>query len=305
MQRIKIIQRASWIAVIGNAALSFFKIFAGIVSGSLSVTGDGIDSFGDVLIALMTLYITRLLKKPPSVKYPYGYAKAETNATSVLAFIIFFAGAQLLIATIRQITGQVEKPVPDQIGVIAVLVSIIGKLGLSFVQLSAGKKTKSTMLIANGKNMQADIFMSVSVLVGLVATYIFKLPIIDNIAAIIVSLWIIWVAVRIFRETNRQLMDGGVEKEIYHQVFDIIDKVEGVDNPHRLRIRNVGSQRMINIDVEMNGNITLIEAHDKAHTIEEEIKNKIEDVFDVVIHTEPAGYHIEEKDLGIGKEHLD
>jgi cation diffusion facilitator family transporter len=194
--------------------------------------------------------------------------------------------------------------VPGRLAIIVMVISILGKLLLAWHQQSVGKKTCSSMLIANSKNMQSDVLISVAVLGGLFASYFFNLPILDPFAALLVSIWIIWVAIRIFIETNIELMDGNVEKEVYEKVFRIVDSVEGVENPHRMRIRKIGKKKMINIDIEANGELTLMEAHQKAHEVEDVIKAKIEDVFDVAIHIEPKGEHIDEKNIGVSRKSL-
>ncbi len=303
--RIKAIKVASWIGIGINAILALMKLFTGFFAGSLSVLADGIDSSSDVFTSIITLYIATLLAKPPNLKFPYGYAKAETNATNALSFIIFFAGAQLLITSASKLFSGDTSEMPGKISIIVMVVSIVGKLVLAWQQYSVGKKVKSKMLIANAKNMQGDVLISSAVLLGLIATYIFKMPILDPIAALVVSIWIIWVAVRIFLETNLELMDGNVEKDVYEQVFKFIESVPGVKNPHRMRIRKIGPKKMINIDIEVDGEISVSEAHRIAHDVEDKIKNNIDDVFDVAIHIEPFGEHIDEKDLGISRKELD
>jgi cation diffusion facilitator family transporter len=302
--RIKAIKIASWIAIGGNAVLALLKIFTGLFGKSLSVLGDGIDSSGDVLISSITLYIAGLISKPPSLKFPYGFAKAETNATNALSFIILFAGAQLAITSIKRLLSGEAPAMPGKFAIIILCISITGKLLLAWQQQMVGKKVNSNMLIANAKNMQGDVLISSAVLVGLVFTHLLHMPILDPITALLVSFWVIWVAIRIFLETNVDLMDGNVEKEVYEKVFNITESVSGVINPHRMRIRKIGPQKMINIDIEVDGNIPLIEAHRIAHEVESKIKCTIDDVFDVAIHMEPHGEHIEEKELGISKKEL-
>ena len=260
--RISKIKRASWIGIIGNALLALFKITAGIYAGSLSVIADGIDSSGDVLISFLTLYIAYLLTKPPSLKFPYGYGKAEPNATIALSFIIFFAGAQLAISSVRRLIDGTSSEMPGNLAIIAILVSIVSKILLAWYQHTVGKRTNSNMLVANAKNMQSDVVISSSVLVGLLLTHFFNQPILDVIVAFLVSLWVMWVAVRIFIETNLELMDGNIEKEIYEKVFNIVEAVPGVRNPHRMRIRKVGHRLMINIDIELDGEMSLKQAHE-------------------------------------------
>ena len=298
------LKKASWVSMIGNALLALTKIVVGFVAGSLSVVGDGIDSSTDVVISFITLVTARVLSKPPDKQYPYGYGKADTIATKVLSFIIFFAGMQLLITTVKKlITGEISA-MPARMAIYVTVISIIGKILLSFYQFKIGKKTESSMLIANGKNMQNDVLISSSVLIGLIFIYIFKLPVLDRIVALLVSFWILKVAYQIFMQTNVELMDGIKDCTVYDKIFKATEAVEGVHNPHRVRARNIGHKLMISIDMEVDGNLSLSEAHEIAHKVEQSIKSSVDNVFDVAIHVEPLGDKISEKELGISRDML-
>jgi cation diffusion facilitator family transporter len=106
------IKKASWVGIVGNALLSILKIFVGFVSGSVAVVADGIDSASDILTSVVTLIAANVIAKPPDPKYPYGYIKADTIATKVLAFIIFFAGAQMAISTIGTLIENKPREIP-------------------------------------------------------------------------------------------------------------------------------------------------------------------------------------------------
>ncbi|MBN2273185.1 MAG: cation transporter [Bacteroidales bacterium] len=288
----------------GNALLALMKIVAGSVSGSFAVIGDGIDSSTDVVISFITLLTARVLSKPPDKQYPYGYGKADTIATKILSFFIFFAGLQLIITTTsKMISGEITS-LPSRLAIYVTVISIAGKLALAYYQFRTGKRTGSFMLIANGKNMQNDVVISLSVLTGLIFVYVFKLAILDKIAALLVGLWILKVAYQIFMRTNIELMDGTKDCSVYNKIFKAIAKVDGVHNPHRVRVRDIGYKLMISIDIEVDGNLTLSEAHTIAHEVENAIKSEIDNVFDVTIHVEPLGDKILEKDLGISRDKL-
>jgi len=202
------IKRASWIGIIGNGVLAIAKIVIGFIASSFAVIGDGIDSSTDIFTYIIILITARIIVKPPDKKFPYGYKKAETSATKILAFIIFFAGAQLLISTSTQLFTGVTRELPSIIAIYVTLFSIVGKAILAMWQFKIGKKIDSNMIIANARNMRNDIFISLSVLLGLVFTFTLNMPILDNITALLVSLWIIKEAVGIYRESNLEMMDG-------------------------------------------------------------------------------------------------
>jgi cation diffusion facilitator family transporter len=298
------IKKASWTGILGNAFLAILKITAGFLSGSLAVVADGIDSSSDIITSVITLITARILSNPPNKKYPYGYDKADTIATKVLSFIIFFAGAQLFISTIRKFVEGGSTEMPTALAIYITLVSILGKLLLAYHQFRAGRKTGSEMLVANGKNMQNDVIISGSVLLGLIFIFILKMPVLDTITALLVSLWVMRVAFKMFMQTSFELMDGTKDCSIYDRIFEAIDAVEGAHHPHRVRSRNIGHKIMIAIDLEVDGDLTLSEAHEIAHRVEDSIKDRIENVFDVAIHLEPLGDQKEEKALGVSKNTL-
>ncbi len=306
-EREKKIIKASQVSIAGNALLSLLKIVTGIIAGSLAVVADGVDSASDIITSLVTLYTAHVIARPPDPKFPYGYNKADTIATKVLAFIIFFAGAQLAITSVNKLIYPVERAVPEVLAIYVIIISIIGKYLLSGYLHSVGKKVESAMLIANARNMQNDVVISVSVLTGLIFTFVLKMPVIDVITALGVSLYIMVVAFRIFMQANLEMMDGVDDEKVYGNVIKAVYRVKGAFNPHRIRVRKMAYLYVIALDVEAEGGIPLKEAHDIARRVEEEIKKAIPNVYDVLVHIEPRGniepdevFGVSEKDVGKG-----
>jgi len=301
--REKKIIAVSWVAIIGNAILSILKVSVGILSGSMAVIADGIDSASDVLTSLITLFTAHIIGRPPDLRYPYGYRKADTMATKILSFIIFFAGSQLFISSIGKLIHPEPHGIPAAIAIYIIIISIIGKQGLALYLKKAGKTAESSMLIANSKNMQSDVIISISVLVGLIITYVLKMPILDVITALLVSIWIMFVAIKIFFESGRDLMDGIDDPEIYKQVIAACTQIKGVSNPHRIRIRKIANLYLVTLDIELPEYMTLKEGHLLSQAVEENIKTQIPNIYDVLVHIEPEGnkeaevFGVSEKDL--------
>ena len=296
--------KASWIAIIGNALLSALKIVVGIMAGSLAVIADGIDSASDVLTSLITLFTAHIIGRPPDLKYPYGYNKADTIATKLLAFIIFFAGAQLAISTSQKFIYPTVTEIPDSIAIYVILLSIIGKYALAFYLKKTGKSIDSQMLIANARNMQNDVVISISVLTGLVFTIIFKIPIIDLVTAFLVSIYIMFIAFRIFMQSNKDLMDGIDDPHIYQKVITAAKSIKGVTNPHRIRVRKMAHQYIVALDIEIDGNISLLEAHELSSQVEIEIKKALPNIYDVLVHPEPVGNIEPDEVYGVSEDKL-
>jgi cation diffusion facilitator family transporter len=298
------IRTASWVGIVGNTLLAVVKIVVGIISGSLAVIGDGIDTATDILTYFITLIAARIMNKPPNYKFPYGYSRAEAVATKVLSFIIFFAGAQLFFTTLIRLIRNESHEIPTLLAIYVTIFSIVSKAAMAYYQFKVGRKIQSNMLIANAKNMRSDILISSSVLVGLVFTQILKMPVLDLVTALLVSIWIMKVAFGIFMETSRELMDGIDDESMYYKIFDAVEEVMGASNPHKVRIRRHSNMYTIALDVEVDGSKTIFEGHKIAKEVETNIKERIENVYDVMVHTEPTG-NIEKEKFGLSRKNID
>ncbi|MDR2918960.1 MAG: cation diffusion facilitator family transporter [Tannerella sp.] len=299
MSKEKILIRTSWISTIGNLILSVSKIAIGLLAGSLAVLGDGLDSATDVVISIVMIFTARIINKPPSQKYVYGYEKAEGIATKVLSLVIFYAGMQMFFSSIKSISISDAKELPSTLAIYVTVFSIIGKLILAYYQYKQGKKIDSSLLMANAINMRNDVLISIGVLTGLIFTFVFKLPILDTITGLIISIFIIRSSISIFMDSNIELMDGVKDESIYKKIFDAVEKVPNASNPHRVRSRMVGSLYMIAMDVEADGSMTLDEAHEIANQVEDSIKQSIENIYDIVVHVEPKDKCHNEEKFGI------
>lgn len=304
-RRARIIARASVIGIVANALLSAAKIIVGFIAGSYAVISDGIDSATDILTSAITLVTINISEKPPDVNHPYGHTRAETIATKLLSFIIFFAGAQLAIITIQHLISGEVSSVPRAAALVVTGVSIIGKLGLAMYKYRVGCSTGSSMLIADAANMRNDIFISLTVLAGLFATHVLHMPVIDPIIAFLLSIWIMRVALGIFLETSVELMDGQADPEIYRKIFCAVSEVEGAMNPHRTRVRRIGRLQVVDLDIEVDGNATVLLGHRIAGRVEEAIKREIPDVYDVIVHIEPRGKGEHRERYGLSQQIMD
>ena len=305
MKREEKIIRTSWVAIAVNALLAFLKLLAGFLSGSYAVIADGIDSVSDIVSSVVVLIAARIIARPPNIKFPYGYKKADTIATKVLSFIIFFAGAQLAYSTVRMFVSGEVLEAPGLLAIWVTLISIAGKLFLALMLFRTGKKVESTMLIANARNMRNDILLSISVLAGLLFIYILDKPLIDRIVAFLISLFIMYEGFRIFMKSNIDLMDGIDNTDVYNRLFDSVHSVRGAHNPHRVRARKIGHYYMINLDIEVDPDLSVKDAHDIAKHVENSIKSNLRNIYDVMVHVEPLGNLEEDEKYGITESEIE
>jgi cation diffusion facilitator family transporter len=304
MKREQKIIRASWWAIVGNGILAVLKLIVGFVSGSYALVADGIDSTTDIASSLIVLVAARMISRPPNVKFPYGYNKADTVASKVLSFIIFFAGTQLAYSTIRTLVLGTVLETPSPLALWITLVSIAGKILLAFVLFRTGKQVDSPMLMANARNMRNDIFISLSVLTSLIFTLLLKEPLIDRLIALSISVFIMYSAFQIFMKSNVDLMDGIDDTEVYRRLFEAVHSVEGAHHPHRVRARKIGHYYMVNLDIEVPPDLSVKKGHDIAKNVEKSIKSNIRNIYDVMVHVEPLGNKEVDEKYGISESEI-
>jgi len=301
--RSTVIKRASWIGIIGNGILATLKIGVGLFSHSLSLLGDGIDSASDIVTSIISLFASKIMNKPPDRDHPYGHGRIETISTKIISFIIFFAGIELASSSIKKIISGESNSI-TLIAIIVAGISIIGKLFLALYKFRAGKKIKSSLLIADAKNMRNDVVISVAVLIGLSIGKITGLYWFDSATALLVSFWIIYVGFSLFRENDIELMEGHDNLKDYQDLFDAVEKVEEAGNPHKVRIRKIGNALIIDLDIEVNGSLSVYQGHAIAVGVEKAIKDAMSNVYDVQVHIEPLGNFEEDEKYGVTREEL-
>ena len=165
-----------------------------------------------------------------------------------------------------------------------------------------GKRHDSSMLTANGKNMLSDILISSSILFGLACTFLFNLPILDPIVALLVSIWVMKTAVSIFIESMTETMDSVRDPSVYDEIFEAVGDVTGASNPHRTRIRKIGTHYDIDLDIEVDGTLPVEEGHRIALSVEEKIKERVANVYDVMVHVEPIGNFEKDEAFGMSQD---
>ncbi len=304
MTREQKIIRGAWWGLVVNALLAVLKITAGILSGSYAVVADGIDSATDVASSLAVLLAARIISKPPNIKFPYGYKKADQVATKGLSFLIFFAGAQLAFSTVRGLISGEGPGIPSLLAIWITVISILSKFLLALYLFRIATRVESPMLKAIAKNMRNDILISFSVLASLLFTLFLEQPLIDRVIALLVSLFIMVEAFRIFMKSNIDLMDGIDDTAVYQRLFEAVRQVNGAFNPHRVRARKIGHYYMVNLDIEVEPDLPVKSAHLIAQEVERSIRSNVRYIYDVMVHVEPLGNLEKDEKYGITEAEL-
>jgi len=303
MDRSKLFSKAAWIGVLANGALSTAKVLVGLFFNSSAVLADGVDTGTDVFTSLVTLVSGRISNRPPDETHPYGHERAEAIAAKIVSFIVFYAGVSLFFTSVKRVIFGEHPQIEGVLPLLVTVLSMIVKTWLFLYKYRVGKKLNSSALIADALNMRNDILISSTVLFGVILSKV-GLFWMDSIAALVVSIMIIRTAFNIFRETSYELMDGMHDLEIYQEIFDAVESVKGVKNPHKVRVRQVGYKYFVDIDIEVDPNLTVRMGHDIATQVKQAIIGKNDRIVDVLVHVEPAG-NVEQEPFGLDQEKLD
>ncbi len=298
-ERLNYAKKEAKISISANSFLALMKVLTGLLTGSMAVLADGIDSTIDIFTSIITYVSSIISNKPPDKEHPFGHEKAETIASKTLSLIIFFAGAQLILSSVNKLfSGDINL----NIMYIALIVSAISsfiKYLLFRYKLKIGKKIQNKAIIADALNMKSDVLISLSVLVSVLLVEFTGLNWIDPVAGILVGAIVIKTAIELFWENAQELMEGTIKGDkIYNDVYIVLEKINEIHNPHRMRIRKFGFKYIIDLDIELDPEMTVKEAHNITQNAEKIIKSKISNVYEVSIHIEPLG-NIEEENFGV------
>ncbi len=262
------------IATILNGLIATLKVAVGIIFGSMAVLADGIDSSTDILTSLTMLISIHIASKPPDKEHPYGHERAETIGAKIISFIVFYAGVSLLVESTKRLVLHEYHTIDSMLPLIVMALSVVIKTFLFLLEYYVGKKEHSKAMLSEAMNMRNDILMSILVFVGIWLNKI-GLAILDPILGILLSLFIIKTAFEIFRESVYELMEGipPEEMEIYEHIRDAVSRCKQVKEISRIRIRKMGKWYIVDIDLKMDGHLTL----DEIYTIKEKIRSFVKE----------------------------
>jgi cation diffusion facilitator family transporter len=277
--------RLSLIVVIGLVVL---KVAVGVITGSLSILAQAVDSFLDLFAVSVTFLAVRFAARPADAEHPFGHGKAENIAAIIQAVLIFVAGGSIIYAAVRR-AGAGEPLAATEAGIAVMAVSILASIFLSRYLRRVARKEDSLALEANAHNIAADVYSAAAVLVGLTVVRFTGLDIIDDILAGIVALFILKIAFDVLRNSIGGLVDVKLPEEEEASIkAAITEHFSGeVVSFHKLRTRKAGNQRYIDLHLVMPRQVTIKEAHDMCDHLEIDIRDRLVRT-DVTIHVEPC-----------------
>lgn len=291
--REKTIYRTTLIGTAVNSILIVLKFIAGFVGRSSAMLADAVHSLSDFVTDVIVLIFVKIAGKPRDKGHEYGHGKFETLATVIIGFILVIAGIGLMINGIELVVKSIKGEVLPQPGIIALIiaaVSIVSKEWLYHFTISKGKEVNSQAVIANAWHHRSDAISSIGTLIGIAGAMFLgdRWRILDPLAAIIVSLFIIKSGYDIMKPCVEELLEASLPDEQQDEIMNIVTSIPGIKNVHNLRTRRIGNGIAIDLHAKMDGNLSLSAAHAIATLAEKALKQRFgADTF-VNIHMEPA-----------------
>ena len=279
-------------SIILNFILFISKFIIGIMTMSMAIISDSIDSGIDVVTSAMARYSVKLAHEPADESHSYGHGKYENLSGLIQAIIIVVIALGIIMEAIRRLFSGVVLESLD-LGIVIMVISIIVKLGLSSKMLGIARKYESVAMEANAMNLRADVWMSLGVILSLVIIklgqgHIENIEYIDPIFAIIIGLVIMKAAFGIGKRSSQDLLDAQLPEEELALVKGIMKKHDSqLLEYHRFRARRSGNERHIDMHIVVPKDTSLEDAHTVTDDIEKEIMAALKNAT-VVIHVEPC-----------------
>ena len=293
MNREKQIFRVTLLGSVANLLLVVFKFIAGIVGHSAAMIADAVHSLSDFITDIIVIIFVAISGKPEDNDHSYGHGKYETLATAVIGIILFFVGVGILISGIKAIVGALQgEPLqaPSLLALIAAVISIVVKEALYRYTVKRGKALDSSSVVANAWHHRSDALSSIGTAIGIGGAVFLgeQWRILDPIAAVVVSIFIIKVAVELIKPCIDELVERSLPEEVEQRIHALILQSPQVSSPHHLRTRRIGGYIAIEVHIRMDGQISLSEAHQVASDIERRLKAEFGEKTHIGIHMEPT-----------------
>ncbi|MBR5567817.1 MAG: cation transporter [Bacteroidales bacterium] len=290
--REKSIFRITWIGSIVNFLLLVFKFVAGFLGHSSALVADAVHSLSDFVTDIIVIVFVKISGKPEDEDHRYGHGKYETLATALIGLALFAVGVGLLAGGATKVVEVIKGailPAPSIVALVAAAVSIVSKEILYRYTVRVGKNLNSQAVIANAWHHRSDAFSSVGTLVGIGGAIFLgeKWRVLDPIAAIVVSAFILKVAIDLIKPCVDELLERSLPFETERQILAIITSFPEISSPHHLRTRRIGNNYAIEVHIRMDGQTTLEDAHTVATNIERRLKAEFGPETHIGIHMEP------------------
>jgi cation diffusion facilitator family transporter len=256
------------------------------------MVADAVHSLSDFVTDIIVVAFVRISGKPEDEGHDYGHGKYETLATAIIGLILFFVGIGIMFNGAKSVFDTINgKPLaaPSILALTVAALSILLKELLYRYTIHKAKGLNSQAMIANAWHHRSDAFSSIGTFIGIGGAICLgeQWRILDPLAAIVVSIFIMRVAVQLLKPCVDELLERSLPAETENIILEIIRSFPEVSEPHHLRTRRIGNRLAIEVHIRMNGNTPLAEAHSLASEVEKRLKYEFGKDTHIGIHMEP------------------
>lgn len=278
------IKQVLWIILFANLLVAVLKIVIGSIIKSASMTADGFHSLTDGTSNIVGLIGIDFASKPEDEEHPYGHKKFENLAGLFIAGMLLFIGGRIIYSAVTRFINPVTPDITLE-SLIALLITLGINIFVSTYEYNQGKKLKSSILISDSLHTRSDIYVSIGVIITLVGVKLGLPPVIDPIASLIVSGFILHAAYEIFKSTSDVLVDSAViDTNRIREISMEFNQVKGV---HKIRSRGCENDIYIDMHLLTVPEMSVEQSHELIHDIEKRIQNEIDENIQIIAHVEP------------------
>lgn len=282
----KIAIKVSVISIILNCLLTLIKFISGVISKSSAMISDSVHSLSDVLSTFVVIIGVKISNKKADSDHPYGHERIECVSAIILSGMLFIIGALIGINGIKNVTNSSNLVMPGVLALIASIISIILKEAMYQYTIRVSKKINSAALKADAWHHRSDALSSIGSFIGILGSRLgFK--IFDPLASVIISLCIIKVSIDIFKDAIDKMVDKSCDKEVIDKVISVIEKNESVKNIDDIKTRQFGNKAYVDVEISVDENLLLKDAHKVAEEIHNSVENEINIVKHCMVHVNP------------------
>lgn len=284
-QRSLAARKSTLVSVVVNLFLSVGQIIAGLFSGSQGLIADGIHSFSDLIADFVVLIANKKSRKPSDSDHHYGHWRYENGASLVLGAILMIVGVGMLWSAANKLLQPETIPSVHITALWVALAALTAKETLFRYMLAVARRVKSSLLIANAWHARSDAASSVVVAVGIIGN-LAGITWLDPLAALLVGVLISRMGYTFAADALHDLMDRSVDAQTQDAIRHTIAATHGVLGVHDLKTRKAGDLILIDVHIEVPGDLSVRVAHDIALAVRENVLAQHE-VLQVMIHIDP------------------
>lgn len=287
----KIALRVSRNSIIINLFLSLVKFITGLLGHSGAMVSDAVHSASDVFSTFVVIIGVKMANQESDKKHQYGHERLESVASILLAAVLAVTGLGIGYQGIRTIISGTEGEnlvVPTMLPLIAAIVSILVKEGMYWYTIRAAKRIHSDALKADAWHHRSDALSSVGSFIGILGAQM-GFPILDPIASVIICVFILKAVYDIFMDAVGKMTDEACDDKTVEAICGVAKRQAGVVRLDDVKTRTFGNKAYVDIEISVDGDMTLWEAHEIAERVHEQIEVNFTNVKHCMVHVNPYG----------------